>query len=64
MLQSGGLNQVVEVALQGPCVLRQYDVANNVVAEMSLVSLRMRGTLRLFREVATLWDGAVVDACE
>ena len=64
VLQSGGLNQVVEVALQGPCVLRQYDVANNVVAEMSLVSLRMRGTLRLFREVATLWDGAVVDACE
>lgn len=64
VVQSGGLNQVVEVALQGSCVLRQYDVAGNAVAEMSLDALRMRGTLRLFQDVSTRSDGAVVDACE
>lgn len=64
VVQSGGLNQEVEVMLQGPCVLRQYDVTGHAVAEMSLDALRMRGTLRLFQDVTTRSDGAVVDACE
>ena len=63
VVQSGSLNQVVEVVLQRPCVLRQYDVAGSAVAEMSLDALRVRGTLRLFLD-ASRADGSVARVCD
>lgn len=63
VVQSGSLNQVVEVVLQRPCVLRQYDFAGSAVAEMSLDALRVRGTLRLFLD-ASRADGSVARVCD
>lgn len=61
VVRSGDLNQVVEVALSGTCVLRQYDAAGNAVTELSLGALRMRGVLRLFSDVTSGDGGATVD---
>jgi len=63
IVRSGRVGQMVEVVLNGPCVLHEYDFSGNRVAELRLSVLRLRGTLRLGTDVTDSSDGGLGSDC-
>lgn len=59
VVQAGGWRDVVEVVLREPCRLVREDPQGNVLSDVTVDDLRMRGRLRLARDVSDLPDGAV-----
>jgi len=59
VVHAGGWRDVVEVVLREPCRLVREDPQGNILSDVTVDDLRMRGRLRLARDISDLPDGAV-----
>ncbi len=56
VVRRGGVGQTVEAVLRDPCSLQQLDSTGRPVATLTIRTMRIRGTLRLYLDASTSHD--------